>query len=229
MAIYCIFGLPGAGKTTMLTRIGLRCLAGKSTMGIPAHDRVYSNFELAGAYKLDFDTLGLFKYVDSLILIDEIMLLADSRNYKNFDEHLKYFFSHHRKMGVDVVYCSQSWENMDKRIRELTDKYYFLERGKLLDSFSFCKPIKHTFGVVCGKIVDSYTLGAPVTWSPCYRPRYYAHFDTYFGLRDLPPIDSELWAPAAPRVTFRERIRKAFRRFRRPERSDDTTEHARSI
>ena len=206
MAIYCIFGLPGAGKTTFLTKLACRCLAGKSTMGIPAHPRVFSNFEIPGAYKLDFETLGKFQYHDSLLLIDEIMLLADSRNYKNFDEDLKYFFSHHRKMGVDICYCSQSWENMDKRIRELTDRYFLLERGKLFDSWSFCKPIKHVFGVGCGKIIDTYELAAPLQWSPVYRPRYYRMFDTCFGVRDLPPVSLSLWAAPLPRLPLWQRL-----------------------
>lgn len=207
MAIHCVFGLPGAGKTTYLTMLGSRCIAGKSPgMGIPVHSKVFSNFELAGAYKLDFDTLGIYLYEDALILIDEIMLLADSRNFKDFPESLKYFFSHHRKFNCTVVYCSQSWQNMDKRIRELTDHYFLLTRGKVLDCFSICKPIVHKFNVENMSIVDGYELGAPVTWVWCYRPRYYSMFDTYFGVRDLPTLEWQLWADAPKKEKLWKRL-----------------------
>ena len=207
MAIHCVFGLPGVGKTTFLTMLGSRCIAGKPPgMGIPVHSKVLSNFELAGAYKLDFETLGIYLYEDALILIDEIMLLADSRNFKEFPESLKYLFSHHRKYNLTIVYCSQSWQNMDKRIRELTDHYFLLSRGKVLDCFSICKPIVHHFDVENMSIVDGYELGAPLTWCWCYRPRYYAMFDTYFGVRDLPTIELEEWAPAPVHVPLWKRL-----------------------
>ena len=206
MSIYAVFGLPGAGKTTFLTKLGARCLCGKSSLGIPAHSKVYSNFELAGAYKLDFESLGIFLYDDALILIDEIMLLADSRNFKDFPENLKYLFSHHRKYNLDIVYCSQSWKNMDLRIRELTDQYFLLERGKVLDQFSYCKPIRHLFGVENGSIADTYTLAAPVQWFAVYRPKYYRMFDS-FERRSLPPLeDVDLWAPAPPSPSLWQRL-----------------------
>ena len=52
-----VFGLPGAGKTTFLTKYAQRCLAGKSFLRTPPHSRVFTNFMCAGCYKFDFDDL----------------------------------------------------------------------------------------------------------------------------------------------------------------------------
>ena len=61
------------------------------------------------------------------MLIDEIQLFADSRNFKTFGDNLKYFFSMHRHDKIDIVYASQSFDNVDKRIRSLTDRLYYVD------------------------------------------------------------------------------------------------------
>lgn len=90
-----VFGLPGSGKSTYLAK-----LAKKS---FKKYDRVYSNFYIRGCYQLDFDTLGLVDYSDCLILIDEISLFCDCRNWKNFSSDMVYFWTNHRHYGVDIV------------------------------------------------------------------------------------------------------------------------------
>lgn len=187
-----VFGLPGMGKTSFLTKCAQMCLRGKSFMNIPKHSKVFTNFECQGCYKLDFNTLGIYHYEDALILIDEIMLLADSRDFKNFPEHLKYFFSHHRHFNCTVLYCSQYWTDCDKRIRGVTDRYYLITKSNFLP-ITYIKPIIRDFGVSRGEIVDGYTLGVPLSWSFVWRPSWYKYFDS-FTQRELPPIpELELW------------------------------------
>ena len=55
MAVIGVFGLPGMGKTSFLTKVAQLNLRGKSYMGIPVHEKVFTNFECAGCYKLDFN------------------------------------------------------------------------------------------------------------------------------------------------------------------------------
>lgn len=187
-----VFGLPGAGKTTFLTKYAQRCLAGKSFLRTPPHSRVFTNFMCAGCYKFDFDDLGKYDFSDSLILIDEVMLYADTRNFKEFPNELKRFFALHRHFHIDICYCSQYWDDMDKKMRVLTDRLYLLERGVILSEFSFVKPIHRVLGVVDGRIQDAFLVGAPVTWSFVYRPKYYDHFDS-FAHDDLPRHEFEKW------------------------------------
>ena len=134
--VSAVFGLPGAGKSLLLSWIGHRAIEGKSinVHGFACgffdkYERVYTNFPLEGAYKLDFDLLGIADYNHCLILIDEIQLFADSRNFKNFSEYLSNFFTQHRKDHIDLIWCSQSFKNCDLRIRSVTDKLYYIDRS----------------------------------------------------------------------------------------------------
>lgn len=189
-----VWGLPGMGKTSFLTKAAQKCLQGKSFLDIPVHSRVFTNFECKGCYKLDFDKLGVYQYEDALILIDEIMLLADCRNFKTFAETTKYFMSHHRKYDTTVVYCSQFWRDADAKIRNLTDRYYYITRSSFLP-VSIIKPIQREFTVRNGLIEDGYFLGAPITWRFVWRPHWYKFFDSYERreLKPLTPAELELW------------------------------------
>ena len=89
MSIVGVIGLPGSGKTTLLAKAAYKWLHGKSFLGMPARSKVLTNFDCPGCYKLSFDCLGLYNFQDMNIIIDEIMLLADNRNFKSFPEHLK--------------------------------------------------------------------------------------------------------------------------------------------
>lgn len=190
-----IFGLPGQGKTTLLTKCCRRSLAGYAPFpGMASHKVVFTNFECEGAYKLDFDKLGLYNFADCLILIDEIMLFADTRNFKTFPEHLKKFFAKHRHSHIDIIWCSQYWDDCDKKIRVLTQRFYLLEKSVLFPCFSFVKPILRHMGVDGAKMSDSYQLAAPVEWFPVYRPRYYRYFDSY-DADPLPPVELIPWIP----------------------------------
>lgn len=193
MAIYGVYGLPGAGKTTFLTYIAQRSLAGKGFMDIPAYNIVFTNFECSGCYKLDFDKLGVYDFHDCLILIDEIMLLADCRDYRTFDDNKKYLFSNHRKHNTSIVYCSQGWDDVDRKIRILTTEYFLIEN---LWKFTVIKPIDRIMDAQ-GKMVDRYQKSSPLKWKWIYRPKYYQHFDSYNG-RKLKPFVPEPWFPDDP-------------------------------
>lgn len=130
-----IFGLPGVGKSLICSWLAYRAINGKSinvhgfSVGyFNKYQRVYTNFPCKGAYKLDFDELGLADYNNCLIVIDEIQLFSDSRNFRNFGENLTWFFTCHRHQRIDVVWCTQHPQAVDKRIRSVTDRLYYLDR-----------------------------------------------------------------------------------------------------
>lgn len=188
-----VFGLPGMGKTTFLTKCAQMFLSGKRFMGVPPVDTVFTNFYCPRCYKLDFEKLGLYNFSNCNILIDEIMLFADTRNFKTFPEHLKQFFALHRHSNINIIWCSQYWDDCDKKIRVLTQRFYLLEKGKIFKDFSFVKPIYRHMGIDNKHMSDRYILGAPLEWSLVYRPRYYSLFDSYEVRHKLPPVDLELW------------------------------------
>lgn len=186
MAIYGVFGLPGAGKTSFLTWLALRALQDKPlVLGRLAwkiyidefrpYKRVYTNFDVKGCYKLDFDALGVQDFSDCLILIDEIMLLCDSRDYKNFPVRLRNFLALHRHSRVTICYCSQGYADTDKRFRNLTDKIFYIEKcGK----FTRVSPIEKSWRID-QDIQEGYTLCPPIGSTWIYRPRYYTEFDSF--------------------------------------------------
>lgn len=175
-----IFGLPGSGKSTYLAKLAKK--ANKKG------EKVYSNFYIKNCYKLDFDDLGIHDYSDCLILIDEISLFCDCRSWKNFSKELVYFFTNHRHYNVNIVYCSQSYADCDKKIRNLTDSLYYIQ-SSILPYVSTVRHIDKAFSV-SENITECYKLsGFPRL---CFRPLYYKYFDS-FVRRPLPNNEAEPW------------------------------------
>lgn len=129
-----IFGLCGSGKSLLLGFLADRAVRDKNVnfrgLRVSSHrhyNYVLTNFDCFGCYKLDFESLGYADYHDCLMIIDEIMLLADCRNFKNFGENLKIFFSQHRKKHIDIIYATQAHDDVDKKIRNVTDNLYYID------------------------------------------------------------------------------------------------------
>lgn len=182
-----IFGLPGSGKSLYLSMLADRAVQGMNlnfsnqTYSMFKHyDKVYTNFPFKGAYKLDFELLGKVKFENCLILVDEIMTLCDSRNYRDFGENLKFFFSQHRKFGIDIVYASQAYDDVDKKIRNLTDSYYYICRWMF--NYSVVKPIRAFFRISDYQIKQGFEYATNFEYYFFDRRKYYAISDTNFAV-----------------------------------------------
>lgn len=199
-----VFGLPGSGKSLFLGYIASRAVSGKNinchglVLGnLKKYKRVYTNFYCKGCYKLDYDKLGIVNYSDCLILVDEIMLLSDSRDYKKFADNLKFFYSEHRKSNCDFVYASQSYDDVDKKIRNRTQQLYYIDQCFL--EFSRVRRIVNYFDVSQGSINEGYMYAPPATNFYFWRPKYYDIIDSYqlingtlsFDDPDLIPWESD--------------------------------------
>lgn len=192
--ITCVFGLPGQGKSTYCAFLARRALTTKA--GQKRYDRVYCNFNMAGCYKLDYSDLGKYNFENCLILIDEMMNEADSRDFKKFDAEKKYFFSNHRHYGCDVVYFTRAWDDVDKKIRNNTQELYYIKKVLW---WSIVNPIKQilTIDDFTHQIVTGYKFQSIFYSRLFFRPFYYKWFDT-FERRELSPLTSkhlELYSP----------------------------------
>lgn len=201
--ISCIFGLCGSGKSLLLGFLTDRALNDKNVNyhGLMVssnrhYDRVYTNFNFHGCYKLDFNTLGYSDYSNCLMIIDEIMLLADCRNFKSYGDNLKLFFSQHRKKHIDIIYATQSYDDVDKKIRNVTDNLYYID-DSILPSYMRIRRIVHSFDVYSCK--TSYAYSAPVDNLYLKRKKLYRLVDSYelvvsdkekYFVNDVPEI---LW------------------------------------
>ena len=197
--ISCLIGLPGSGKSTLLSYLAYRAIHHKSLNSHGFHiqttdyDYTFTNFPAAGGYHFDFEKLGYVDYHKCLMLCDEIQLFADSRNFREFGDNLKFWFSNHRKFRTDFVYATQSFDAVDKRIRSLTDRIYYVDKW----SFKMirCREIMSYFETK--NLSQQFELASGFNTKYFYAPRLYKYNDTYSMIKQihLDPVELVPWSP----------------------------------
>lgn len=197
--ITAIFGLPGSGKTTALARFAARAQRGKSLrcgkcwlQSVDSYDYVYSNTPIAGAYKLDVGLLGKCAFRRSLILVDESVVIADSRDYKSLDKSLMMFFKQHRKLDDDIILASQGYKDNDLRIRDLYEQILYAQRYP----FGLTRLSTVDKSIDINKTIDeSYVQGGIFHSSFIVRKKWYPLFDTKYmhGYKLADPPPPEKW------------------------------------
>lgn len=126
-----IFGKKGSGKSTLLMKLAIEYMV----KGIP----VYSTENIPGTYKIDYKDIGYKAFPpDSVILIDEVGMIWDNRNFKSFDPKVRDWFKLQRHYKCTVYLFSQTFD-IDKKLRDLTDEMYLVE--KKFRVFSYAKRI----------------------------------------------------------------------------------------
>lgn len=199
MSVKLFFGLPGCGKTTILTYFAV-----KYTKKHSPYKNVYCNIGLnvPGVIQINNSDVGQYQLEDGVLLIDEASLFADSRDYKNFNEKLLSFFLLHRHYRVDIILFNQGWDAVDKRIRVITDRVYYVYKSPLLGKwFSSYYRIpydiiipdpnkKGASGEKLGDIIQGYCkppLLLRIFSRKIFRPNYYKYFDSWVAPK-LPPL-----------------------------------------
>lgn len=175
-----IFGKPRAGKSTLLAYYARYYLRRKRV--------VYSTEYIDGTIHISPDDFGLFEPVEgSVILIDEIGTIFNSRDYKRFPTAVRDFVALAGHYKVTVIWVSQTVD-VDKAIRNRTHSLYQVRKG--LFGFSHVDAIYYdltvddtTHDLVEGYYVQKgflrfigYIIGQNRL---LYRPRYYKYFDSY--------------------------------------------------
>lgn len=191
--------MPGCGKTTLMTYLALRGVKSKR------YKNVYCNvgINVSGVTIIDNDCIGRYQLENGLILIDEATLFADSREYKKFTGNVVEFMLQHRHYNVDFVFFNQGWDALDKRIRTITDRVYYVYKGVFLGHW-FTRYYRIPYGIIIpnpkksdgeklGDIVQGYCKPSFLTrlFSPwLYRPKYYPYFDSW-ECKKLPPLPNK--------------------------------------
>lgn len=198
MSISAFFGPPGSGKSSVLTLIAQKELKRISKCK-SKYQSVYTNFPCSGCQIIDFSNLGNFYYHDCLILLDELTLSADSRDFKNFPQKSKEFITLHRHFHIDIIYTVQDWSRAEKTIRENTVSLYYVNN---LFWFSVVRPIYRTICIneMVGDLIMGYrfpTMTELLTGGfklyPIFRAwKYYNSYDKY-GFDELPEPKKQLW------------------------------------
>lgn len=110
-AVVCFMGSLGSGKTLTMSLLSY-CA---SMLGVP----VYSNYSTS--YALRISSLPhLFNLRSGLLVLDEMQALLDSREFKR-NTNITQWLMLIRKFGLGLYYTSQHIDNVDKRLRLITD------------------------------------------------------------------------------------------------------------
>lgn len=198
MSVSLYFGLPGCGKTTLMSY--------KALEGVKKYKNVYGNVRLKvdGYTYIDNECIGKYLMRDCLILIDEATVFADNRDYKNFSKDKIKYFLEHRHFKCDIILFTQQWDGVDRKIRSITDRVYYVYKGKILGHW-FTTYYRIPYGIIIpdakkdsgsnklGEIVQGYCkppflvrLFAPKLFRPLYY-KYFDSFETYY----MPPLPNK--------------------------------------
>lgn len=113
-----VFGKKGSGKTTLLTKLAIKYHKQGRT--------VYSTVQIPSTRRFDVSKLGDYTFdANSVVFIDEVGMIWDNREFKNFRNEVRDWFKLQRQSKVTVYLFSQSFD-IDKKLRDLTDEMYLL-------------------------------------------------------------------------------------------------------
>lgn len=211
------FGVPGCGKTTLATkkarklnkkikRDEKRVAKGKKRKC--PYEKVLTNFECKGCYKIDFKDIGTKNIQKCAIILDELTIDADNRDFKNFQKSSVEGFIYHRHYFNDIFYYTQNYQAVDKKIRDLTHTLFFVKKSMIFPFSLFTKARiifrtieinEHTKEIVNGyrfpnffeNILDF--LGILRLGEICFRPLYYKDFNSFSQPLNLDPFEYEKW------------------------------------
>lgn len=180
--IKCYFGVPGVGKSTILAK--------EYKKNKRKYDHIYTiNLQLRGVEMITKEALEKYKFKNTLILWDEITIDADNRSYKSFSNELRDFILLHRHLGCDIIYVTQNFENVDKKVRDLTVELWYMSKSVVpfLRAFTSCKRIYRQINInentseltlgyrFCNFIESIFVSNSKL----CFRRRYYKYFNTH--------------------------------------------------
>lgn len=186
-----VFGKKGCGKSTTIAKLSLRYRKKGWT--------VYSTEDTPGTYKIDPSQIGYVQLQPhSVLFVDEVGMIWDNRQFKNFRPEVRDFFKLQRHYKVKVYLFSQTFD-IDKKIRDLTDEMYLLHN--VFRVFSYGKRISKN--IVLNKStadspskIDEDLVFDNILWfwagsrTITFIPKYAKMFDSY-KIKDLARYDFE--------------------------------------
>lgn len=166
-----IFGKPGAGKTSYGVHVILQTVRDIANNNAP-YRFVFSNFAVDHPLvcHIPFEFLGKYNLEDSLIVIDEATMHADSRDHKEFPPHVRDFILEHRhhvsdpkKYRCDIIFISQGFNRIDKTIREITEKVFYIKKCLLNKDYSKVIPLHYGYNIPIGSPSEDDSSNTSIT------------------------------------------------------------------
>lgn len=156
-----VFGKKGSGKSTLLTKLAIKYSRKKwsvwTTESIPGTHNIDDPKLI---YRMDFPER-------SCILIDEVSLIWDNRDFKSMDKRVVEWFRYQRHHKCRVYFFSQTFD-IDKKLRDLADDMFLV--NKYFRVFVIAKHIVRKPVVVHpgpdspARIDDDMVVDGPLLW-----------------------------------------------------------------
>lgn len=184
--LYLVFGKKGSGKSTYLVKL--------AQIHLKKGWKVYTNMEelfLPGVRHFDIQHLGDFvPEAQSLLLLDEVGMIWDNRDYKLFKPCVRDFFKLQRHYHVKIYMASQTFD-VDKKIRDLCDGMFLHQ--SFLRVFTLGKRITRKVVITQStseaesRISEDLVICPIWDWTLTYIPRWAGFFDSH-AIPDKPPL-----------------------------------------
>lgn len=184
--LYMIFGKKGSGKSSYLAKLAVKY----SKRGW----NIYTNMDdlaVPGVRYINPHDLG--DYVPcphSVVLLDEVGMLYDNRDFKNFRPAVRDFFKLQRHYQCIVYLASQSFD-IDKKLRDLTDKMFLCV--SVGNTLSVLKPITKRITLTDAsslgesRIADNLKFSPIFLWKVTFLPKWSKYFQSFL-LPDHKPL-----------------------------------------
>ncbi len=211
------FGVPRVGKTTLLAKKAVKALKHNELnpilcrlLRIRQYDHIYTNFYCEGCEKIEFKDLITFKDYNSLLLLDELAMEADNRDFRNFPPEIRDFLVLHGHLHCDIIYATQSYDAVDKKIKFLTQELWYMSKSVVpfLSGFTVARRIyrnininEHTSELTMGYRFCNFIESLFVrNIELVHRKKYYKYFDSFDEgqLADRPIFKSVKWEDIPP-------------------------------
>lgn len=191
--LFMYFGKKGCGKTTHICKYAFRYLK--------RGYEVYCTEHIPGTYYISYDdvkNIGRYSYPENaVIFIDEVGMIFDNRDFKNFKPEVRDWFKLQRHYKNTVYLYSQHFD-IDLKLRNLVDKMYI---GKsFFNCISIFKEVRKDLTIVEASSVGESRIAdnlvvvpflIPFSRQITWMPKYHAHFDS-FSIPELPARDMPL-------------------------------------
>lgn len=176
--LYLVFGKKGSGKSTYLVKLARKHLKRNWV--------VYTNMEelfMLGVRHFDIKHLGDFvPEAHSLLLLDEVGMIWDNRDYKTFKPQVRDFFKLQRHYHVKVYMASQTFD-VDKKLRDLCDGMFlhtsFMRVFTLGKRITRKVVITESTSEAESRISENLVILPFWNWTLTYIPRWAKFFDSH--------------------------------------------------
>lgn len=176
--LYLVFGKKGSGKSTYLVKL--------AQTHLKKGWNVYTNMDelfMEGVRHFDIQHLGEFvPEAESLLLLDEVGMIWDNRDYKLFKPSVRDFFKLQRHYRVKVYMASQTFD-VDKKIRDLCDGMFLHQN--MARVFTVGKRIVRKVVITQStseaesRISEDLVIQPFWEWTFTYIPKWAEYFDSH--------------------------------------------------